>query len=267
MIALPDIDAIEAGATVWPTPNLGFGPAPDRRSSARRALFDDDFDLPPEPAPVEEPEVIEPTFTLAEYEAARAEAHAAGRAEERAAQEAAAHAADRVALAAIADALDRERDGASEVAEAAAEAIAGLLLDILAAAFPALCARHGAAEAQALAAVVLPALRDEPQPMIRVAADAAEPVRALVAAADPDLLARLELRPDPALSAGDIRITWRGGEARRDARALWQAMGDILGQSGWPMPPFREPAVATPPDQAPAGETPSGQTRETMHVE
>lgn len=321
MIALPDIDEIEAGVTAWPSPRLGFGAAepaaapkpgiaaraPPGGRAGRRALFYDDFDLPPDLPPAEEPEIIEPSFTLAEYEAARAEAHEAGRAEERALREAAATAADRVALAAIAGALDRERDGAAEVAEAAAEAIAGLMLGMLAAAFPTLCARHGADEARALAAVVLPALRDEPRPMIRVAPDAAEPVRGLVAAADPELLARMDLRPDPALSAGDVRITWRGGEARRDARALWQAMGDILGQSGWPMPPLPEEAPGAsvaetpvndrrvgdrrvddrrvddrradgtpmdrgpvdhrPTDQAPADHGPMGETKETLHVQ
>ena len=70
-------------------------------------------------------------------------------------------AATRQAIAAIAEQLAAERDAAAIRADQSAEAIARLLLDSLAAAFPALCARYGDAEVRAVVRIVLPATAQE----------------------------------------------------------------------------------------------------------
>lgn len=57
--------------------------------------------------------------------------------------------------------------------------------------------------------------------------------------ADPDLLPRMDFVTDETMPPGDIRVTWRNGEARRDAALLWTEIGDILGQAGWPTVPAR----------------------------
>ncbi len=106
--------------------------------------------------------MIEPVFSASELTAAREAAwrdgHAAGLQEaaaERRRGDASGH------RTAIAEQFAAERDVAAARAEVSAEAIAQLLLDSLAAVFPALCARYGDAEVRAIVRIVLPALTQE----------------------------------------------------------------------------------------------------------
>lgn len=244
MIPFPDIDTLEPGTASWPANADGFALDDHASPSVRmppaapgRSLFDHDFDLPPAPESREEPEIIEPTFSLAEYEAAREEAFSAGQAQEREAAEAALRSADRRILEAIAGGLEAAGAEAERVAEEAACAIGGLLLDTLAALFPALCSRFGEAETQAVIRTVLPVLRQEPRATVRVPPSVVASIIETITRVDADLIARIDIEPDPALPLGDVRVTWRNGEVRRDARALWRDIGDILGQTGWPVPP------------------------------
>lgn len=269
MIPFPDIDTLEPTTDSWPATTSGFA-LDDRAAFAARmpvaamphaavpgasipavgpgrSLFDDDFDLPPAPESPEEPEVIEPTFSLAEYEAAREDAYRAGQASERAVAETERHAADRATLVAITASLDATRTDAARITEDAAAAIGGLLLDTLATLFPALCARFGDAEAQAVIRAILPVLRQEPRATVRIAPKLVPSVIDTITRVDADLMVRIDIEPDPTLPAGDVRVTWRNGEARRDARAVWREIGDILGQAGWPVPssPAADGAVET----------------------
>lgn len=265
MIPFPDIDTLDAGTDPWPGAVARFAlddrplplvplaaplaapvaaPEPASAVAPGRSLFDDDFDLPAPPEPREEPEIIEPSFSLAEYEAARDEGFRAGEEAAREAADAARNAAEHATLAAIAASLDAVRDDAAQVVEDAATAIGGLLMDMLAAVFPALCARFGAAETQAVIRTILPVLRQEPRATVRIAPDLVAPVVETITRVDADLVARIDIEPDPTVPDGDVRVTWRHGEARRDVRALWRDIGDILGQTGWPVPP---PPVATIP--------------------
>jgi hypothetical protein len=102
------------------------------------ALFAEDFDLP-ETTP--EPEAVDPVFSPGEVAAARETAwrdgYAAGL--QKAAESDVA--ATRQAIAAIAEQLAAERDAAAIRADQSAEAIARLLIDSLAVAFPAICAQ------------------------------------------------------------------------------------------------------------------------------
>ena len=202
-------------------------------------LFADDFDLPPEPA---EPEVIEPVFSAAELTGAREAGWRDGHASALAEAAAADAAATRQAIEAIAAELATTREATAIQAGEAAGAITRLLLDSMAAVMPALCARHGEAEMQALVRAVLPALAQEPEVTVRVATGGADAVSRELAQLDPDLAARVHVVPCEGLAIGDVRITWRNGMATRDASALWQQVAAILMPAG-----LLDEATATTP--------------------
>jgi flagellar biosynthesis/type III secretory pathway protein FliH len=195
-------------------------------------LFDEDFDLPPAPEPVPEPEIIEPVFTAGELEAARADAWREGHETALAASEAAGTAAAREALAAIAARLDTAREAASAIAEEAADAIARLVMNGFAAAFPALAARQGETELRAVIHAILPTLHQEPRITVRLAPHLAPLVAREIAALDADLVPRVRIVPTDAMPPGDLRITWRNGSAARDTAALWSRIETILAPAG-----------------------------------
>ena len=188
-------------------------------------LFADDFDLAPEPAA---PEAIEPVFSAAEIaearEAGRRDGHASALTEAAASEAATV----RQAIQTIAAEFASLRETTTAQAGEAADAIARLLLDSLAAVLPALCARHGEAEMQALVRAVLPALSQEPEITVRVGAESIDALSSEIARIDPDLASRVRVVPCGTLPTGDVRITWRNGMASRDAGALWQQVAAIL---------------------------------------
>jgi hypothetical protein len=205
-------------------------------------LFIEDFDLPAretlmsgdEPSEPEtiEPEPVVPMFDETELEAARAaawdEGHAAGCAAQAGEDAAGLHRA----VAALSAEFAAARDSAALLAENAAEEIARLLLASLASVFPTLCASHGAAEAIAVARVVLPALAEEPEIGLRANPHTAPALLAAIADIDPDLAPRVRLTPTDALAPGDLRIVWRDGIAVRDAAALWRDVAAVLVPAG-----------------------------------
>ena len=162
------------------------------RPSARvlGALFEEDFDRPESAA---EPEVIEPIFSAAELADAREAAWRAGNAagaEEAAAGDAA---AARRAIESIAAQFADARDAAATLAEQTADAIARLLLDSLAAAFPVLCASCGEAEVQAIVRSVLPALNQEQAVTVRTNPLTARSLLREIGRLDPDFAARVQI--------------------------------------------------------------------------
>jgi hypothetical protein len=135
-------------------------------------------------------------------------------------------------LARIAVQLDTARDEAARIADQAAEAIAHLLLDCFATAFPALCERHGDREVRAILHAVLPPLRQEPKITIRVDPVSAGPIVHEITRLDPDLLSRVDVISTDTMQGGDLRITWRNGSAVRDTGTLWREVSDILAPAG-----------------------------------
>ena len=193
------------------------------------ALFAEDFDRP-ETAP--QPEAVAPVFSAselaAEREAAWHDGHVAGL-QDAAASDAA---ATRHAIGAFAEQFAAECAVAVARAEESAEAIARLLLDSLAAAFPALCARYGDAEVRAIVRKVLPALTQEPTITVRAHPRTAVAVAQEMARLDPDLVAHVQPVECDGMPPGDVRITWRNGTATRDAAALWQEVAAVLAPAG-----------------------------------
>ncbi len=207
----------------------------DTASASRPSiLFAEDFDQPPPVEPVPEPEIIEPTFTIAEMEACRQEAWRAGEQSGAAAIESATTATARAALDTIASMLRDAADHASRLADDAAQTMTRLLFDGLALLFPTLCARFGQAETVAVLNLTLPALRQDPRPAIRIASALAGAVMAEIELLEPALAGKVTILPDDAMAPGDIRITWYNGSAGRDSRALWNEIAEILTSTGWP---------------------------------
>ena len=209
-------------------------PAP-AKPSWRRAT-----DLPVAEAEPAEPEVVEPSFTAGELEAARAEGREAGRME--AERGLAASRASMVGL--LAAGLAEVQGSAQGVAEAAAEGVARCLLSMVAACLPALCERHGAAELQALARAVLPALVDEPRITVRVHPYMQVAMQAEVAALDIELAERVQLLPTEAVAPGDARISWADGAVVRDAACARRAVEDALAALGLFDPTLLQPELA-----------------------
>lgn len=210
-------------------------------------LYAEDFDDYPADLVVAtpEPEIIDPVFTLAELESARAAAHAAGVAAERARAEGADAAARTRALEYIAAALADAREAARHAAEDAAEGLAQAVLSVVAAGLPALCVHHGDAEARALLAALLPTLGSEPRITIRLNPRLASIVQADLAGLDADLAAAIHLTPTEALAPGDVRVSWDGGACQRSAAAACDAVRNALAPLGLLLP---SPAPETRPD-------------------
>jgi flagellar assembly protein FliH len=206
---------------------------PPPRPDVVGVLYAEDFDedgitaaANPQAAP--EPEVIEPSFTAAELDAARLEGRAIGRHEAERGLAAARNQMVGLLAAGIADARDEQRDMAKEAAEAAARC----MLSALAACLPALCDKHGVAELQAMVRAVLPALVDEPRITVRINPHMLAPMQAEIAALDIEVAERVRLLPTEAIAPGDVRITWAEGSAIRDTARARTAVEDALAALG-----------------------------------
>lgn len=196
-------------------------------------LFAEDFDAPPICGAAPEPDVIEPMFTKAELEAACQQAWRTGHDAATAAFAEANAAGIRDAIAAIAAGMVEAPAEAAAMAQQTADALARLLFDSFAAAFPSLCAIHGEAELRNLVRAILPALQQEPSVSIRVNPVHATAIHHEILSADPDLATRLEIIESETVRPGDIRIAWRAGQATRDADGLWQQIAEILAPAGF----------------------------------
>jgi flagellar assembly protein FliH len=202
-----------------------FDPSSQRSGS----LFAEDFDQPEQPT---SPAPPPPTFGPAELEAARAEAWAEGHAAGLA-QAAAEHAAALARAArSTAEQIAAVRTEAFRHAEAHAEAVARLWLDTLACLFPALCARHGEAEALALAKLVLPGLDGESSVTLRADPALARHLAEAIAELDSAEPGRIRIVPNETAQPGDIRISWSSGLAARDATQLWEQVAAVLADAG-----------------------------------
>ena len=197
-----------------------------RRPGLAGVLYAEDFDevddavaaMPPaEP----EPEFIEPVFTAAELEAARAEGMEAGRAgAERGLQASRNH-----ILQQLADGVAAGMTDARAVAEAAAESAARCMLGALTACLPALCKRHGAAELQLFTRALLPALTHEPRIVARVHPSMVTVLQDEIDTLDAEIAERIQVLPVHEMLPGDARVNWAEGSAVRDAARACAARG------------------------------------------
>ena len=230
-------------------------------------LFEEDFDLPPPPAAPPEPEIIEPVYSAADLQDARTEAWREGRDAAMAEAETTARTEARQTLTRIAERLDATQAEAADLVERSTEAIARLLMDGFAAAFPALSRKHGAAELRAIIRTILPALHQELAVTVRVDGNAAQAVRDEIERLDPDLLPKIEVQPSNAVLPGDIRIAWRNGAAIRDTATLWEEITAILSPAGLMSPGLMSPGLMSPGLISPDPMTSRSATKEFEHVD
>ncbi len=196
-------------------------------------LFAEDFDLDEiDPTDAITADEAEPGYTAEELEAARLAAHAAGRAEGEAAMRADACTRATAALEAMAAAMADADAATSRIAEAAAESLARLMLEMLLAALPELCARHGDAEVASMVRTLLVPMKEEPSLRVQVNPAQVAAVTAELARFDPDLAARVDVQPTPLLAEGDARLHWKDGHAVREAESIRMQLAAALAPLG-----------------------------------
>jgi hypothetical protein len=215
-------------------------PAPPLPRRAPGILFVEDFDQKPVDPPDEtaEPEIIAPVFTEADMDAAREAGRQAGLLEARTEHHAVQSQLCAAAMAAIGDALAATRGDAEAVAQSVAEDAASAMLALLQAALPAAADALAGSEVVALLAVLLPALRREPDVEVRLHPDALPGVADELNGIFANYAGRLTLTADGTLAPADAKIVWQGGEAVRDTAKLWNDIRTAL-------LPYALPSVAT----------------------
>lgn len=201
-------------------------------------LFAEDFDEPAEASHPAEPEVIAPVFSLEDMQTARDLARAEGIAAGLAQAQAEIAAEVRTSLQAMERQMTEAEAAAQAVAEVSGLELSRCILAALRAALPALCERHGEGELRGVLALVAPALRAQPQAVARVAPGCMAAVTAHLAALE--LSARVEVVGDAALRPGDARLTWKDGQARREATVILAQIDAALGGLGMAAVQHRE---------------------------
>jgi flagellar assembly protein FliH len=172
----------------------------------------------------------EPTFSLAELEAAKEAAHAAGIA---AGLESAREGYERLAAQALAeasrkmDALDLAQAESSAATRRNAVEVAVTIVRKL---LPRLEARHGIAEVEQLVGECLNQLFDEPRVVIRVHESLLEVLRDRVEALaqSAGFPGRLILIADDTIGPGDCRVEWADGGAERLGDRIWRDIDAVL---------------------------------------
>ncbi len=229
--------------------------SPAAHAGSRRFLFEDDFASPQDVARARarlaqaapEPEVIAPSFSAEEVAEARAEGVAEGRAAGLAEGRSGSEARIAAALETIATRLGEARREAAATAEGAAAALAAATLALVAGALPRAAAAHALAGSAELAETLLARLSGVERIAIRLPPELARALapRLEQAAAAADFAGRLDVIPTDGMVAGEMRISWPGGEARREPAALATAAGDVLRQLGLAPPPAEAVAMET----------------------
>ena len=196
-----------------------------------RPLFTEDFSaeqLAGGPAP----EIIAPLFTADDI----AEARTAGWIDGRDTALAEAELTNGEAMKCLARSITHQigdiQQAARQQTETNAEAIAYLLLDILASLLPDLCASHGQPEARALSKAVLSGLAQEPTVTVWVNPALARHLASEIDALEVDVNCRPEVIPNQTVDRGDVRITWTNGTAVRDFKSMWRHVAAVLATLG-----------------------------------
>ena len=192
-------------------------------------LFAEDFD---NPEPVTGPEVVETVFSAADMAAAREAAWREGHEAGLHTAEAGDAASTRQAMEVLAEQFATECAAAPARAEAAADAMARLLIDCLTATFPALSARYGDDEVRAIIRTVLPELNQEAKITVRAHPRTAQAVADEIDRINPDLATHIQIVESGTMRPGDVSIAWRNGSAVRDAADLWRQVAAVLAPAG-----------------------------------
>jgi flagellar assembly protein FliH len=191
-------------------------------------VFDD-----PDPLASPDPHAVAPEIPKAiDVDLLRAEAFAAGADAAREQADAQRAAAAARLFETLAGQLAETADFARAHAETIADAVAGVALGAVAALLPAACAKHGQAEAAALAEAILPGLVHAPHVVIRLHPDTAEVLAPVIARLDPEMRGRVVVIPTETFKAADLRISWQDGQASSDLEAVARDIGATFARFG-----------------------------------
>ncbi|WP_428377482.1 hypothetical protein [Lichenicoccus sp.] len=204
--------------------------------SVSGVLYAEDFDAPVIPIAqgaarrpeTVEPELIVPSYSLAELQAATTHAHEQGRLIERREAAATASAQRDLALSALMLQLTETQLQATRAVDQALHRLAGTILSLLAAAVPELCRRHSAGELHALMRRVLPPMRQIPALSIRLHPTMRAALQEQVGPLLLDSGTEVTWIEASTLAAGDIAITWQNGTALRDTASIGVAIRDAV---------------------------------------
>ncbi len=204
--------------------------------SVSGVLYAEDFDAPVIPTakgaargvPSPEPELVVPSYSLAELQAAARHAHEEGRLIERRDAAATASAQSDMALSALVLQMTETRQQATRMVDQSLHMLAGTTLSLLAAAVPELCRRHSAGELHALMRRVLPPMRQIPALSIRLHPTMRTVIEAQVGSLLLDSGTSVTWIETSAIAAGDIAITWQNGTALRDTASIGAAIRDAV---------------------------------------
>jgi len=210
-------------------------------SAAQKFLFDRTFEVPEEPQDIptpetqepeqpEEPEIVVPTFSEEDVEAARQEGFAAGR--EEGIREAtgtfekqAVDTFERLEqlLPDLFNSLREIRESSTQIGISVAAAMARKLL-------PDMASRNALGEFERMIGEVLERISEEPRLTIRVNAEMAEEIKGKVERmlADKGFNGNAVVTVDDAMPTGDCRLEWANGGAIRDHASLWKEIDDII---------------------------------------
>ncbi|MBC8339397.1 MAG: hypothetical protein ISR51_06550 [Rhodospirillales bacterium] len=210
-------------------------------AAPRKFLFEHSFDLetpkPDEKPDAEseeaeelEPEIIVPTFSEEEMQAARTEAFAKGK-EEGISEAAAAMERD------ILSALQKVEGQFTELFKSQVEADTSILDSAISVAtgiarkiFPALNAQGALVEIEHMVAQALEKIIDEPSVAITIHPDLEEILKERMDAltAQAGFKGQIRILVSEDVAQGDCRVEWEGGGARRDVDGLWQEIDEIV---------------------------------------
>ncbi len=180
------------------------------------------------------PDIITPSFTQADVEAAREEGHQAGLTEAQAEHHTVQTELRTAALTAIGEALAAARGDAAGVARHMADELSATILSLLAAALPAAAATLAGPEIAALLACVLPPLKREPSLTVRVHPGIATETETAIARIWPHPTTKVTILPDASLAPSDVAVIWAEGEAHRDTASLWAELRTALAPCALP---------------------------------
>jgi flagellar assembly protein FliH len=218
-------------------------------------LFAHDFDAPAPGGVIlldeeEAPPPPPPPITADDLAAACAAAHHAGRTEGLASAEAAREAERRALLATLSAQLGDAEAQIRAAVDEAGGALSRLVLAALQAGFPALGARHGAAEIARFTAEVTALLAAEPRIVIRVHPAMVPAAEAVLAELEPERRAAVLLEARETLPPGDARIAWQHGLAVRDTARLRARIAEVLAPLGLAPDAAPDTSLAAQPAQA-----------------
>jgi len=180
-----------------------------------------------------EPEVIIPTFSAEELEAARKEGFQAGKEE---GLNASLDSIERQVSAtlgnmesSIARLVEEQNNANEELRHLALSVSVSIARKML----PELASRHALDEIERVINSVLPRLIDEPLITIRVHDDVEAAVNSRIEqlSAESGFTGRIIVKPDNGLKTGDCKLEWSCGGAERNTIALWHEIDAIIARN------------------------------------